>query len=200
VAADAAGLFSGEVVDADLVIRLEHDQALVLSDWLDRVLNTERFEALVDEDPAVWLPLRQVSGALETTLPEVFAADYIERLDRARLRVLARTGPHRATTRTSQRGGTRTSVAGWLDDTNVVRFLTMVASYVGYPYDWWDEQALVGAWDQTDDRWFEYPLVGVPALTVRLARARGSDVIAAQVVGELDDILAARVETLLDVL
>jgi hypothetical protein len=192
-----------EVIDADLVIRLDHDQALVLSDWLDRVMNTERFEALVDEEPAVWLPLRQISGALETTLPDVFAADYIERLDRARLRVLVRTGDvrsHRPTARTRQRGGGRSSVAGWLDFTNVVRFLTMVASYVGYPYDWWDEQALIGALDQTDDRWFEYPLAGTPALTVRLARARGSDVITVQVVGELDDILATRVETLLDVL
>jgi hypothetical protein len=64
------------VVNAEFVIRLDHEPALVLSDWLDRVMNTERFEALVDEEPAVWLPLRQISGALETTLPDVFAADY----------------------------------------------------------------------------------------------------------------------------
>jgi hypothetical protein len=46
------------------VIKLSHDQALVLSDWLDRVMGTEAFDRLVD-DPAVWSALYNISGFLK---------------------------------------------------------------------------------------------------------------------------------------
>jgi len=42
-----------------------------------------RFDALVDENFAVWAPLRLLAGVLETIPPDVFAADYHDRLDRA---------------------------------------------------------------------------------------------------------------------
>jgi hypothetical protein len=95
------------------------------------------------------------------------------------------------------------NVGGWILEDNVLRFLTYLSAYIGYRYDWWDEQALVGALDHTDDRspktWFSYPLAGRPPLTVRLARSLGSAVVTVQVTGDIDAVLAARISTLLDV-
>jgi hypothetical protein len=76
----------------DFTIRLTHDQAAVLSDWLYRLIGTERFDTIVDEDPAVWSALHAISGVLETTLPDIFAADYSARLDAARGRLLESLG------------------------------------------------------------------------------------------------------------
>ncbi|WP_199853385.1 MULTISPECIES: hypothetical protein [unclassified Plantactinospora] len=76
----------------DVRITLTHDQAAVLSDWLYRMIGTARFDALVDEDPAVWSPLHTIGGVLETSLPEIFAADYPVRLDAARGRLLESLG------------------------------------------------------------------------------------------------------------
>jgi hypothetical protein len=42
---------------------------------------TVAFRQLVD-DRAVWSALLKISGTLETTLPDMFAADYRERLER----------------------------------------------------------------------------------------------------------------------
>jgi hypothetical protein len=64
------------MIDRDVTITLSPDQAIVLSNWLHRVIGTERFDSFIDEDPAVWSPLYQLHGTLETTLPEIFAADY----------------------------------------------------------------------------------------------------------------------------
>jgi len=80
------------VPDDNFTIELTRDQALMLSDWLYRMIGTDRFDALVDENPAVWSPLHTISGALETTRPEVFAPDYSARLNAARGRLLAALG------------------------------------------------------------------------------------------------------------
>ncbi|WP_018350139.1 hypothetical protein [Longispora albida] len=72
----------------EFVIRLSRDQALVLSDWLDRMMGTAAFDSLVNEDRAVWSPMYVISGNLETTLPEIFMPDYGERLHAARERLL----------------------------------------------------------------------------------------------------------------
>ncbi|MFI0739056.1 hypothetical protein ACH4PU_13350 [Streptomyces sp. NPDC021100] len=71
--------------NAEIVIRLTPDEALVLSDWLERVRMTG-LSRLVD-DPAVWAPVHRLAGALDTALPEIFAADYAERLEAARRRL-----------------------------------------------------------------------------------------------------------------
>jgi len=76
------------MADDDLTITFTRDQAIVLSDWLYRMLGTQRFDGLVNEDRAVWSPIYTINGALETTLPEVFATDYAERLAAARERLL----------------------------------------------------------------------------------------------------------------
>lgn len=97
----------------------------------------------------------------------------------------------------------RAQVSGWILEDNVVQLFSWVAGFIGYTYDQLDEQALIGALDTTDDeagRWFEYPLLGSPAVTVRLARSPGSAVLMTQVRGDLDDVLAARIDTLIAVL
>jgi len=190
----------------EVTVTFSHDEALVLSDWLDRMLGTDRFDTLVDEDPAVWSGVYRLAGTFDTTLPEIFAADYRPRLERARQRLLARLGtkprralPHRAAGSSPER-----EVAGWIEEDNLVLALERLSGFVGYRFDDLDETALVGALentdDETDDRWFEYPLQGSPALTVRIARAVGSGDVIVVVRGAIGDILAARIETLLDVL
>lgn len=203
------------MIDHPVAVTFDHDQALVLSDWLYERIGTERFDALVDEDPAVWAPLRLLAGALETTLPDIFAPDYQDRLDRARRRLIASSAPtparrqrpstdHRAGDPASQRPGELSQVSGWIYEDAVVSLLRNVAAYIDYGYDWLDEQALVGALDTTNDAddnaWFDYPLHGSPVLTVWLARSVGTAVVMVRVEGPMDDVLAARIHTVIDML
>jgi len=76
------------VTEDDFTIKLTRDQALVLSDWLDRMIGTAEFDGLVAQDRAVWSPIYKVSGTLETSLAEVFMPNYGARLDAARERLL----------------------------------------------------------------------------------------------------------------
>ncbi|MFI1585291.1 hypothetical protein [Embleya sp. NPDC020630] len=61
------------------------DEALVLSDWLERVQMTD-LDRMVD-DAAVWAPIHRIAGTLDKALPDLFAADYAERLEAARRRL-----------------------------------------------------------------------------------------------------------------
>ncbi|GAA4300249.1 hypothetical protein GCM10023178_05220 [Actinomadura luteofluorescens] len=54
------------VSEDDFTIRLTRDQALVLSDRLDRMEANEQFDRLVNEDRAVWSPILQISGTLDS--------------------------------------------------------------------------------------------------------------------------------------
>jgi hypothetical protein len=95
-------------------------------------------------------------------------------------------------------------IEDWLFEANLVRFLEHLSRYIGYAYDHLDEAALTGALEDTDDestdRWFSYPLAGTPPLTVHLARTDGGGVVSIHIEGDIDQILAARIETLLDLL
>ena len=71
--------------NTEITIRLTCDEALVLSDWLERVQMTD-LSRLVD-DPAAWAPIHKIAGTLDKELPWTFAADYAERLDAARHRL-----------------------------------------------------------------------------------------------------------------
>ncbi|REE61788.1 hypothetical protein BX257_4375 [Streptomyces sp. 3212.3] len=73
------------VVNPEIIIKLTPDEALVLSDWLERVQMTD-LSRLVD-DAAVWAPLHRIAGTLDKSLPGIFAADYAERLEAARRRL-----------------------------------------------------------------------------------------------------------------
>ncbi|MFD4319031.1 hypothetical protein [Streptomyces sp. NPDC058548] len=72
-------------------IELTDDQALVLSDWMNRVTHREDFSTLVD-DRAVWSALFKISGTLETQLSAIFDSSYSERLDAARQRLIGELG------------------------------------------------------------------------------------------------------------
>jgi len=73
------------VADEGVTIRLTGDEALVLSHWLERLGMTDL--GRVVDDPAVWAPLHKISGTLDKSLPELFAADYNDRLAAARERL-----------------------------------------------------------------------------------------------------------------
>ena len=68
-----------------IVIRLTRDEALVLSEWLERLQMTDL--GRVVDDSAVWAPLHRIAGTLDKALPDLFAADYTERPDAARRRL-----------------------------------------------------------------------------------------------------------------
>lgn len=69
----------------EIVIRLTRDEALVLSDWLERLQMTDL--GRVVDDSAAWAPLHRIAGTLDKALPDLFAADYAERLEAARRRL-----------------------------------------------------------------------------------------------------------------
>jgi hypothetical protein len=73
------------VDNSQITIKLTPDEALVLSDWLERIQTTD-LSRLVD-DPATWAPIHKIAGTLDRTLPGVFAADFAERLEAARHRL-----------------------------------------------------------------------------------------------------------------
>ncbi|MFB6633610.1 hypothetical protein ACFCWY_27340 [Streptomyces sp. NPDC056362] len=75
---------------SDITIKLTPDEALVLSEWLERVQMTD-LSRLVDE-PAAWAPIHKIAGTLDKALPGIFAADYAERLEAARHRLQTATG------------------------------------------------------------------------------------------------------------
>jgi hypothetical protein len=72
-------------------IELTNDQALVLSDWMNRVMHREDFSELVD-DRAVWSALFRISGSLETQLSSIFDSSYSEQLAAARQRLIGELG------------------------------------------------------------------------------------------------------------
>ncbi|MET9585096.1 hypothetical protein ABZY10_18690 [Streptomyces sp. NPDC006539] len=71
--------------NTEIIIKLTPDEALVLSDWLERVQMTN-LSRLVD-DEAVWAPIHRIAGTLDKSLPGIFAADHTERLEAARHRL-----------------------------------------------------------------------------------------------------------------
>ncbi|MFB8209621.1 hypothetical protein [Streptomyces sp. NPDC056010] len=54
--------------NTEIIIRLTSDEALVLSDWLERVQMTD-LSRLVD-DEAVWAPIHGLAGTLDKSLAQ----------------------------------------------------------------------------------------------------------------------------------
>jgi hypothetical protein len=80
------------VNDESVTISLTPDQAFVVSDWLYEVMmRSDRLSAIVT-DRAVWSTLYMISGTLDKALPEIFAPDYVDRLNAARSRPLEAMG------------------------------------------------------------------------------------------------------------
>ncbi|MFI0740638.1 hypothetical protein ACH4PU_21485 [Streptomyces sp. NPDC021100] len=77
------------MAEEPITIKFTRDQALVLSDWLYRAMHqSDVLDDLLKTDRAVWSPISTISGALETTLAEIFMPDYDERLKTARQRLM----------------------------------------------------------------------------------------------------------------
>jgi hypothetical protein len=94
-------------------------------------------------------------------------------------------------------------VTGWVHADNVTRLCQYLAAYTHIKWDDADQDALdgmIGSTDAEADEWFEYPIGGTPELLVALANDVGSDVVNVRVRGDLDRVLAARIDTLIDVL
>ncbi|MER5312174.1 hypothetical protein ABT034_30820 [Streptomyces sp. NPDC002773] len=71
--------------DSQVTIKLTSDEALVLSDWLEKLQMTDL--SRVVDDPAVWAPIHRIAGTLDKSLPGLFAPDYDQRLEAARRRL-----------------------------------------------------------------------------------------------------------------
>lgn len=108
--------------------------------------------------------------------------------------------PHAKT----QSVGARAEVRGWVAEDNVVELMRHISQQIGYAYDELDETALVGALENTNDElpdaWFQYPLGGTRTLKVHLAQSPGSAVVSVRVEGQMNEVLAARIETMLELL
>ncbi|MFF7449691.1 MULTISPECIES: hypothetical protein [unclassified Streptomyces] len=73
--------------ESQIMIKLTSDQALVLSEWLEKLQMTDLSRVI--DDPAVWSPIHRIAGTLDKALPELFASDYGQRLEAARQRLRA---------------------------------------------------------------------------------------------------------------
>ena len=96
-----------------------------------------------------------------------------------------------------------TRFGSWIFYDSVEVFCENVARFVGYRWDSADADAFLGAIERTDvdrDVWFDYPVVGTPALELRFALNEGSGVVSIDVRGEFDAVLEARLDTLCGVL
>jgi|HubBroStandDraft_1064217.scaffolds.fasta_scaffold337671_2 hypothetical protein len=95
-------------------------------------------------------------------------------------------------------------VGGWILPGNVHTLMFWIAHYVGYSFDdseWQAVQAALPGTDaEKDSGWYDYPLLGEPALTVWLAENPGDTPVSVRVTGDMDAVLAARVETVIHVL
>lgn len=89
-------------------------------------------------------------------------------------------------------------------DSNVRALLGDLSRFVGYAFDDSDWRAIETALPDTDaddpDSFYEYPLVGRPQLTVRLARASGAYPVTVIVSGRMNRVLRARIETAIELL
>jgi hypothetical protein len=171
---------------ADMIAPWHHDL-----DWRQPWGRTD----LADRFVGLTLPLGWTDTAALPALADAYGLDCYDPQHDAVLR------PGEAATR-GFRGDRVDVVRGRVNEDNIVRLMAQISGYIGYSYDDLDEVALTGALDRTDDEapdgWFQYPLQGSPALLVHLAQSPGSAVVSVRVEGNLDPVLTARVETLMD--
>jgi hypothetical protein len=95
-------------------------------------------------------------------------------------------------------------VGGWILPGNVRTLMFWLSHYVGYSFDDNDLATVEAALPKTNSQqatgWYDYPLIGSPALQVWLALTPGDTPVSVRVTGELNPVLAARFETLIHVL
>jgi hypothetical protein len=183
---------------ADMIAPWHHDL-----DWRQPWGRTD----LADRFVTLTLPFRWTDTAVLPVLAHAHGLDCYDPQAEELLRGQPESGdgPQSAALRAGDSSSSdRPSVQGWVDEGNVVRLMQQISTYIGYSYDDLDEAALTGALDETDDEspdgWFAYPLAGEPELTVHLAQSPGSANVSVRVEGDVDVVLAARIETLLDIM
>ncbi|MFB7643371.1 hypothetical protein ACFC0S_04175 [Streptomyces sp. NPDC056084] len=71
--------------DSHVTIDLTGDEALVLSDWLEKLQMTDL--GRVVDDRAVWAPIHRIAATLDKSLPGLFASNYDQLLEAARQRL-----------------------------------------------------------------------------------------------------------------
>ncbi|MFE3682939.1 MULTISPECIES: hypothetical protein [unclassified Streptomyces] len=71
--------------DSHVTIELTGDEALVLSDWLEKLQMTDL--SRVVDDRAVWAPIHRIAATLDKSLPGLFASNYDQLLEAARQRL-----------------------------------------------------------------------------------------------------------------
>lgn len=94
-------------------------------------------------------------------------------------------------------------VSGWIFENNLTKVVEYVASLVDYSWDDFDSDALDAGISATNadlppSTWFEYPVAGTPELMLRIARDHDSGILSMVISGQIDEVLAARFDTLLD--
>jgi hypothetical protein len=96
------------------------------------------------------------------------------------------------------------TVDGWVWPSTVHTMMVFLSSFVDYGFGYSDWDAVRFGLEATDadrtDGFYEYPLVGNPVLTVRLARNVGADPVNVSVTGRMGVVLEARIDTLISVL
>lgn len=99
---------------------------------------------------------------------------------------------------------TEREISGWIWPEHVRTTAEHLSTWIGYRFDDMDAQAIEHALPQTSsdtpERWYDYPLSGTPHLTLWLAHDPNADPVSVRVAGDIDDILHARIDTLLSVL
>jgi len=100
-------------------------------------------------------------------------------------------------------GGVVTEVGGWVWEANVgvaLRQLAFVARYELDPVDLQTINSGLATTDADADRWYTYPFVGEHSVDLHLAVNPGAAPVSIRVTGQMDEVLAARIETILSVL
>ena len=96
------------------------------------------------------------------------------------------------------------TVDGWVWPSTVHTMMVFLSSFIDYGFGYSDWDAVRFGLEGTDadrtDGYYEYPLVGAPVLTVRLARNVGADPVSVSVTGPMSVVLEARIDTLISVL
>ena len=93
-------------------------------------------------------------------------------------------------------------IDGWIEGENALVAVHYIAKLVGYKFQDSDWRAIDTGLEGTDaeaKRVFDYPLVGRTPVQLLLARHAGAEPVMVTVLGNLDDVLAARIETALDI-
>jgi hypothetical protein len=96
------------------------------------------------------------------------------------------------------------STTGWILAANVRALIQSLAALVDYEADDWDWDAIEAGLSHSDaddpQAWYDYPLVGTRTLRLDLAHDPCSNITSVQVHHPADEVLAARIETVMSML